>query len=94
MHERESLGIEQLTKTTHSRFRATTDIAPASTLHHHWVIAAARAVPHRRGHTPVCPQAALHTFLECEYPFPSRSESTPNKQATIGPRLAAERITS
>jgi hypothetical protein len=45
MHEMESLGIEELTKTTHSRFRATTDIAPASTLHHHWAIATARAVP-------------------------------------------------
>ncbi|WP_338932164.1 hypothetical protein WEB32_23705 [Streptomyces netropsis] len=39
-------------------------------------------------------QVALHTFLERKYPFPSRFEATPNQQATIGPRLAAERTTS
>lgn len=31
IHEMESLGIEELTKTTHSRFRATTGIAPVHT---------------------------------------------------------------
>ncbi|MEV0777908.1 hypothetical protein [Streptomyces sp. NPDC050428] len=39
-------------------------------------------------------KAALHTFLERKYPFPSHFEATPNPQATIGPRLAAERTTS
>ncbi|MEU9050249.1 hypothetical protein AB0D37_07570 [Streptomyces sp. NPDC048384] len=38
--------------------------------------------------------AALHTFLERRYPFPRRFEATPNPQATICPRLAAERTTS
>ncbi|MFJ8509624.1 stealth conserved region 3 domain-containing protein [Streptomyces avermitilis] len=127
MHEVESLGIEELTKTTHSRFRAATDIAPASTLHH-WAIATARAVPvdyrfrNVRLGTPdmrrrlsrlaagegidffcltdvdtppsASAPAALHTFLERKCPFPSRFEATPNQQATISPRLAAERTTS
>ncbi|GAA2303950.1 hypothetical protein SVIO_083340 [Streptomyces violaceusniger] len=39
-------------------------------------------------------QAGLHTFLERKYPFPNCFEATPNQQATIGPRLAAERTTS
>ncbi|MGW7673771.1 hypothetical protein ACWGJX_42855 [Streptomyces sp. NPDC054775] len=39
-------------------------------------------------------QAALHTFLERKYPFPSRFGATPNEQVAIGPRLTAERTTS
>ena len=45
MREMESAGIEELERTSYSRFRSTTDIAPASTLHHHWAIATGRAVP-------------------------------------------------
>jgi hypothetical protein len=45
MREMESLGIEELRRTTYSRFRSVSDVAPASTLHHHWAIAAGRAVP-------------------------------------------------
>ncbi|WP_234335836.1 stealth family protein [Streptomyces sp. NRRL S-1022] len=45
MREMESLGIEELQRTSYSRFRSTTDVAPASTLHHHWAIATGRAVP-------------------------------------------------
>ncbi|MEU6590869.1 stealth family protein [Streptomyces sp. NPDC046881] len=45
MREMESLGIEELERTSYSRFRSTTDVAPASTLHHHWAIATGRAVP-------------------------------------------------
>lgn len=45
MREMEDLGIEELERTSYSRFRATTDVAPASTLHHHWAIATGRAVP-------------------------------------------------
>ncbi|MFJ7149374.1 stealth conserved region 3 domain-containing protein [Streptomyces sp. NPDC100445] len=45
MREMEDLGIEELERTAYSRFRATTDVAPASTLHHHWAIATGRAVP-------------------------------------------------
>ncbi|CAL9531196.1 Exopolysaccharide phosphotransferase CpsY [Streptomyces sp. enrichment culture] len=45
MREMESLGIEELARTSYSRFRSTTDVAPASTLHHHWAIATGRAVP-------------------------------------------------
>ncbi|MEW1779914.1 stealth family protein [Streptomyces sp. NPDC086777] len=45
MREMESLGIEELERTSFSRFRATSDVAPASTLHHHWAMATARAVP-------------------------------------------------
>lgn len=45
MREMESLGIEELERTTYSRFRATSDVAPASTLHHHWAMATGRAVP-------------------------------------------------
>ncbi|MFG2882317.1 stealth family protein [Streptomyces sp. NPDC048297] len=45
MWEMESLGIEELLRTTYSRFRSTSDVAPASTLHHHWAIASGRAVP-------------------------------------------------
>ncbi|WP_165986815.1 stealth family protein [Streptomyces sp. YIM 98790] len=41
--ERES-GAE-LARTTHSRFRATTDLAPAATLHHHWALLTGRGVP-------------------------------------------------
>ncbi|MCE0445713.1 stealth conserved region 3 domain-containing protein [Streptomyces tricolor] len=39
------LGIEELERTSYSRFRSTSDVAPASTLHHHWAIATGRAVP-------------------------------------------------
>ncbi|MEV0639141.1 stealth family protein [Streptomyces sp. NPDC050619] len=45
MREMESLGIEELEQTAYSRFRSTSDVAPASTLHHHWAIATGRAVP-------------------------------------------------
>ncbi|MEV7885081.1 stealth family protein [Streptomyces sp. NPDC002817] len=45
MREMESLGIEELDRTSYSRFRSTSDVAPASTLHHHWAMATARAVP-------------------------------------------------
>ncbi|WP_171107219.1 MULTISPECIES: stealth family protein [Streptomyces] len=45
MREMESRGIEELERTSYSRFRSTTDLAPASTLHHHWAIATGRAVP-------------------------------------------------
>jgi hypothetical protein len=45
MREMESLGIEELERTSYSRFRSTADVAPASTLHHHWAIATGRAVP-------------------------------------------------
>ncbi|MFE2042427.1 stealth family protein [Streptomyces sp. NPDC059477] len=45
MREMESLGIEELDRTSYSRFRSTTDLAPASTLHHHWAIATGRAIP-------------------------------------------------
>ncbi|GGT44731.1 stealth conserved region 3 domain-containing protein [Streptomyces chromofuscus] len=45
MREMESLGIEELQRTSYSRFRSITDVAPASTLHHHWAIATGRAVP-------------------------------------------------
>ncbi|GGS51887.1 stealth conserved region 3 domain-containing protein [Streptomyces cinerochromogenes] len=45
MREMEGLGIEELERTSYSRFRSTTDVAPASTLHHHWAIATGRAVP-------------------------------------------------
>ncbi|MFJ8539108.1 stealth conserved region 3 domain-containing protein [Streptomyces sp. NPDC093591] len=110
MREMESLEIEELKQTSYSRFRSTTDIAPASTLHHHWAIATGRAVPsdyrfryvqlgtpdmHRRlarlaagedidffclNDVDTAPaaraaaEAAIHTFLERKYPFPSRFE--------------------
>ncbi|MDQ0600628.1 hypothetical protein QF037_004973 [Streptomyces canus] len=45
MREMESLGIEELDRTSYSRFRSTSDVAPVSTLHHHWAMATARAVP-------------------------------------------------
>ncbi|MFL4905199.1 stealth conserved region 3 domain-containing protein [Streptomyces sp. MMS24-I2-30] len=45
MNEMEHLAIEELQRTSYSRFRSTTDVAPASTLHHHWAIATGRAVP-------------------------------------------------
>ncbi|NGO69978.1 stealth family protein [Streptomyces boncukensis] len=45
MREMESLEIEELERTSYSRFRSTADVAPASTLHHHWAIASGRAVP-------------------------------------------------
>ncbi|CAL9484070.1 stealth conserved region 3 domain-containing protein [Streptomyces sp. enrichment culture] len=45
MREMEGLGIEELERTAYSRFRSTSDVAPASTLHHHWAIATGRAVP-------------------------------------------------
>jgi hypothetical protein len=45
MREMENAGIEELKQTSYSRFRSTTDVAPASTLHHHWAMATARAVP-------------------------------------------------
>ncbi|UFR03745.1 stealth conserved region 3 domain-containing protein [Streptomyces sp. Go40/10] len=45
MREMEGLGIEELERTSYSRFRSTADVAPASTLHHHWAIATGRAVP-------------------------------------------------
>ncbi|MGW1542984.1 stealth conserved region 3 domain-containing protein [Streptomyces sp. NPDC002309] len=45
MREMEQLGVEELERTSYSRFRSTTDVAPASTLHHHWAIATGRAVP-------------------------------------------------
>ncbi|MFJ4581965.1 stealth conserved region 3 domain-containing protein [Streptomyces echinatus] len=45
MREMEDLGIEELQRTSYSRFRSTADVAPASTLHHHWAIATGRAVP-------------------------------------------------
>lgn len=117
MREMESLGIEELDRTSYSRFRSTTDVAPASTLHHHWAMATARAVPadyrfryvqlgtpdmHRRlsrlaagedvdffclndVDTPPearsAAQAAISTFLERKYPFPSRYESTTRNPA-------------
>ncbi|KUO19849.1 stealth family protein [Streptomyces dysideae] len=110
MREMESLGIAELEQTSYSRFRSTTDVAPVSTLHHHWAIATGRAVPadyrfryiqlgtpdmHRRlsrlasgedidffclNDVDTAPtarpaaQAAIHTFLERKYPFPSRFE--------------------
>ncbi|GGJ41666.1 stealth family protein [Streptomyces brasiliensis] len=45
MREMEALAIEELKRTSYSRFRSTTDVAPATTLHHHWAIATGRAVP-------------------------------------------------
>ncbi|MER6530011.1 stealth family protein [Streptomyces sp. NPDC001508] len=45
MREMEGLAIEELHKTSYSRFRSVTDVAPASTLHHHWAIATGRGVP-------------------------------------------------
>ncbi|MFR0354995.1 stealth family protein [Streptomyces sediminimaris] len=45
MREMEDLGIEELEHTAFSRFRSVSDVAPASTLHHHWAIATGRAVP-------------------------------------------------
>ncbi|MFI9246923.1 stealth family protein [Streptomyces sp. NPDC053086] len=45
MREMEGIGIEELERTSYSRFRSTADVAPASTLHHHWAIATGRAVP-------------------------------------------------
>ncbi|MCG7204085.1 stealth family protein [Streptomyces arenae] len=45
MLEMECRGIEELERTAYSRFRATSDVAPASTLHHHWALATGRAVP-------------------------------------------------
>ncbi|WP_234337682.1 stealth conserved region 3 domain-containing protein [Streptomyces sp. NRRL WC-3725] len=45
MREMEGLGIEELERTAYSRFRSTSDVAPASTLHHHWAIATGRAIP-------------------------------------------------
>ncbi|MFJ9753132.1 stealth conserved region 3 domain-containing protein, partial [Streptomyces chartreusis] len=45
MREMQSLGIEELQRTSYSRFRSTSDVAPASTLHHHWAIATGRAIP-------------------------------------------------
>ncbi|MFD0224864.1 stealth family protein [Streptomyces hirsutus] len=45
MREMESLDIEELERTSYSRFRSTSDVAPVSTLHHHWAIATGRAVP-------------------------------------------------
>ncbi|MFJ9542250.1 stealth conserved region 3 domain-containing protein [Streptomyces sp. NPDC101225] len=45
MREMEDLGIEELEHTAFSRFRSISDVAPASTLHHHWAIATGRAVP-------------------------------------------------
>ncbi|GGW60709.1 stealth family protein [Streptomyces griseoloalbus] len=45
MREMESLAIEELERTSRSRFRSTADVPPASTLHHHWAIATGRAVP-------------------------------------------------
>ncbi|MFD7702184.1 stealth family protein [Streptomyces caelestis] len=44
MREMESLGIEELRRTSYSRFRSTTDVAPASTLHHHWAMATGQAI--------------------------------------------------
>lgn len=40
------------------------------------------------------PRQPSYTFLEREYPFPSRFETTPNQQAMVGSRPAAERTTS
>ncbi|GAB2934482.1 stealth family protein [Streptomyces heilongjiangensis] len=45
MREMESHGIEELERTSYSRFRSVGDVAPVSTLHHHWAIATGRAVP-------------------------------------------------
>ncbi|KUO03327.1 stealth conserved region 3 domain-containing protein [Streptomyces caeruleatus] len=45
MREMEGLGVAELERTAYSRFRATSDVAPTSTLHHHWAIATGRAVP-------------------------------------------------
>ncbi|MFH8451332.1 stealth family protein [Streptomyces fungicidicus] len=45
MREMEDLGIAELERTSYSRFRSVADVAPASTLHHHWAIATGRAVP-------------------------------------------------
>ncbi|MFF8727904.1 stealth family protein [Streptomyces sp. NPDC015171] len=45
MREMEDQGIEELERTAYSRFRSTADVAPASTLHHHWAIATGRGVP-------------------------------------------------
>ncbi|MET7683103.1 stealth conserved region 3 domain-containing protein [Streptomyces sp. NPDC005423] len=45
MREVEELGIAELRRTTYSRFRCPSDVASASTLHHHWAIATGRAVP-------------------------------------------------
>ncbi|QOV37272.1 stealth family protein [Streptomyces ferrugineus] len=113
MREMESLGIEELKQTSYSRFRSTSDVAPASTLHHHWAMATGRAVPadyrfryvqlgtpdmHRRlarlaagedvdffclNDVDTAPEArpeaeaAIRTFLERKYPFPSRFEGAP-----------------
>lgn len=121
MREMESLGIEELERTSYSRFRSTSDVAPASTLHHHWAIATGRAVPadyrfryvqlgtpdmRRRlarlaagedvdffclNDVDTAPaarsaaQAAIHTFLDRKYPFPSRFEGA--ARATSRPVL-------
>jgi hypothetical protein len=42
---------------------------------------------------PVGPCGPAH-LLERKYPFPSRFEATPDQQAAIGPRMAAELTTS
>ncbi|MCF1597140.1 stealth family protein, partial [Streptomyces muensis] len=112
MREMESLGVPELERTAYSRFRATSDVAPTSTLHHHWAIATGRAVPadyrfryvqlgtpdmHRRlarlaagedvdffclndvdtaPETRAAAHAAIRTFLDRKYPFPSRFEGT------------------
>ncbi|MFJ9745725.1 stealth family protein [Streptomyces chartreusis] len=110
MREMEQLEIEELERTSYSRFRSTSDVAPASTLHHHWAIASGRAVPadyrfrYVQLGTPdmrrrlarlaagenvdffclndvdtapadrAAAQAAIRSFLEWKYPFPSRFE--------------------
>ncbi|GAA4811566.1 stealth family protein [Streptomyces ziwulingensis] len=112
MRELERLGIAELERTTYSRFRSTADVAPTSTLHHHWAMATGRAVPaeyrfrYVQLGTPdmrrrlarlaagddvdffclndvdtapadrAATRAAIHTFLDRRFPFPSRFEDT------------------
>jgi hypothetical protein len=45
MKELASAGFEELENTTYSRFRSMDDIAPVSSLHHHWAMLSGRAVP-------------------------------------------------
>jgi hypothetical protein len=130
MREMEDLGIEELERTSYSRFRSPSDVAPATTLHHHWAIVTGRAVPadyrfrYVQLGTPdmrrrlaclaagedidffclndvdtapaarAAARAAIHTFLERKYPFPSRFEGAPHTvphQARLSPELRTRR---
>ncbi|WP_327129740.1 stealth family protein [Streptomyces sp. NBC_01727] len=127
MREMESLGIKELERTSYSRFRSTSDVAPVSTLHHHWAIATGRAIPadyrfrYVQLGTPdmrrrlarlvagedidffclndvdtapaarAAAQAAIRTFLERKYPFPSRFEGE-SRTASRGAAPGAARL--